>query len=286
MRIPRVQSFEFCDLPDVPAALRSLTPTFLEAAFRVTRSYAAVTRPLSRALRRAGARRIVDLGSGGGGPVLLLLDQLERREGLRVPAVLSDRFPDAAALAAAQRRRPQQVSVAPAPVDACAVPPALHGFRTLFQLLHHFPAAAARGVLRDAARQGAGIAVFEVTHRSVLGLLQILLLPFAVLLLTPFVRPLPLWRILLTYVVPIAPLVVTWDGLISVLRSYTPGELAAMTASIDGELAEAAGGARYEWEQGAAWRGMQKISWLIGTPAGTPAGTPVDPPPVAPDRLS
>ena len=44
-----------------------------------------------------------------------------------------------------------------------------------------------------------GIAIFEVTQRTPLGFLQLLLLPFAVLFATPFVRPLPLWRLCLLY---------------------------------------------------------------------------------------
>lgn len=266
----RRQAFEFCDLPGCPAPLRSLTPTFLEAAFRVTRSYAVVTRPLAAALRRAGATRIVDLGSGGAGPVLLVQELLRRRESLDVPALLSDKFPNHAAFVAAQQRRPGRITFADDPVDARAVPPALDGFRTLFQLLHHFPPEAARAILRDAAKKRAGIAVFEVTHRSLLGLAQILLLPFAVLFVTPFIRPLPLWRLVLTYLVPLAPLLITWDGLISVLRSYTPAELRAFTDEITAEGAAPG----YRWEQGSAWHGLQKISWLIGTPEPAAASGP------------
>jgi hypothetical protein len=256
----RAQLFEFCDLPRLPAPLRSLTPTFLSAAFSATRSYTVAAKPLGEALRKTGARELLDLGSGGAAPLRLVLGELERREGLRVRALLSDKFPDEAALQVACQHRESagRLSYLVDSVDATAVPRQLTGFRTLFQLLHHFPPQAARSVLQDAVQAGVGIAVFEVTQRRVLGLLQALLVPFGVWLFTPFVRPLPLWRLVLTYLFPVIPLVVFWDALVSTLRSYTPDEL--------GELCAGLVGPRYRWVQGGAWKGLQKITWLIGYP--------------------
>ena len=46
-----------------------------------------------------------------------------------------------------------------------------------------------------------------------------------VLLLTPFVRPFKWSRILLTYVVPLVPLIVVFDGTMSFLRLYLEHEL-------------------------------------------------------------
>jgi hypothetical protein len=254
----RAQLFEFCELDHLPAPLRSLTPTFLSAAFSLTRSYTVASRPLAQALRSTGSRELLDLGSGGAVPVCTLLDELRRREGLEVRALLSDKFPDLRGLAATCAKRQDGTRYLVDPVDATAVPPQLTGFRTLFQLLHHFPPHTARAVLQDAVRAGVGIAVFEVTQRRVLGLLQVLLVPFAVLLCTPFVRPLPLWRLVFTYLVPIIPLVIFWDAVVSTLRSYTADELRQMVEDLPGP--------RYRWVQGGAWKSLQKITWLIGYP--------------------
>jgi hypothetical protein len=64
--------------------------------------------------------------------------------------------------------------------------------------------------------------------------------PFFVLLHTPKIRPFRWSRLLLTYLLPVVPLLVMVDGIISCLRSYTTEELTAMTASLTG--------APYEWE--------------------------------------
>jgi len=60
--------------------------------------------------------------------------------------------------------------------------------------------------------------------------------------LTPFVGRLTWQRFLLTYVLPLAPAIILWDGLVSVFRTYTPDELTAMAQSIDDS--------NYDWEAG------------------------------------
>ena len=61
-----------------------------------------------------------------------------------------------------------------------------------------------------------------------------LIVPLLVLLVTPFVRPFSLARLLLTYLVPVLPLLILWDGIVSCLRTYRPDELLALTAGLDG----------------------------------------------------
>jgi O-antigen/teichoic acid export membrane protein len=84
--------------------------------------------------------------------------------------------------------------------------------------------------------------VFEFSERSLRGLLLILLSPLFVLLFTPAVRPFRWSRLLLTYPVPVLPLVVPFDGVASTLRSYRVEELR--------EIADAVGGEEYQWEVG------------------------------------
>jgi hypothetical protein len=45
-------------------------------------------------------------------------------------------------------------------------------------------------------------------------------------------------KALLTYLVPLIPLVATWDGIVSVLRIYGEDELRAMTSPYDSYLWE------------------------------------------------
>ena len=85
-----------------------------------------------------------------------------------------------------------------------------------------------------------------------------LLMPLFTWLLTPKMRPFRWSRLLLTYLIPIIPLVVLWDGLVSCLRTRTPEELLALTSSFP----------RYDWQAGyARGQGTWLTSvYLIGQP--------------------
>ena len=54
----------------------------------------------------------------------------------------------------------------------------------------------------------------------------------AVLAPTPFIRPVRVSRLLLTYVVPVVPLCTWWDGMVSCLRAYSPEELSGLVESL------------------------------------------------------
>ncbi len=45
------------------------------------------------------------------------------------------------------------------------------------------------------------------------------------LCVTPFIRPFRLSRLLLTYLIPIIPLITLFDGIVSCLRTYSPTDL-------------------------------------------------------------
>ncbi len=255
----RYHLFEFCDLPWLPPFLRSLTPTFLEAAFRLLGSYSVAISPLADALRATGSRELIDLGSGGAGPLPLLLDGLAKQEGLLVRAKMSDKFPNVVALSEASRRDPERLSFVSTSVDATAVPEHEMGLRTMFQLLHHFPPDAARAILQDAVSKQRGIAIFEVTQRRMIGVVLALLIPFVVFVVTPLIRPISPLRLFLTYVLPIAPLIIAWDALVSTLRSYTESELHELTAGL--------GGPSFVWKVGHGRKLLTEVTWLIGHPA-------------------
>ena len=66
----------------------------------------------------------------------------------------------------------------------------LAGFRTVFTAFHHFPPAEARAILAAAVRDRRGIAIAEGAARIPIALASMLLVPLAVWLMTPAIRPL------------------------------------------------------------------------------------------------
>jgi hypothetical protein len=259
----RLHLFEFHDQPWFPCGLRDLLTDFMSYFAVAFRPYRPVVPFLLPQIGKLKPKRIVDLCSGAGGPAESLL-QLCREEPewpADVQVVLTDKYPNCGAYRLLQERYGTVVSFVDRPVDARNVPAELSGFRTLFTSFHHFRPETARKVLADAVRQGQPIAVFEYTERNFLiwGL-PLLLTPMLLWAVTPFMRPFRWRRLLWTYVLPVVPLVTTWDGLVSCLRTYSPAELLDLSSA-------ACPTGTYIWRAGRLQSfGACRITYLIGTP--------------------
>jgi hypothetical protein len=240
----RLHLVEIHDLPGCPASLRDALTDFLAFSVNLAGAYDPAGPLLRRAVARAGARRIVDLCSGAGGPWRRLASEVG------VPVLLTDLYPHQAGTGA--------LRLHPEPVDARAVPPELDGFRTIFTAFHHFPPRAARAILADAVNRGQGIGIFEVARRAPRELAVIAFTWLGTLLAAPFVRPWRWSRLLWTYLPPALPLVGTFDGVVSCLRTYTKAELAELVRGLD----------TYDWDIGDFRGGWSPLrgTYLIGVP--------------------
>ncbi len=258
--MPRLHLVELEDLPWFPAPVRDAGTGYLQFMIHAGDAYAPAIPLLAQAVRRSGATRLVDLCSGGGGPWRRLKGELAAA-GLDLPVVLTDKFPNAGAADAIKGNGAMDgVSFHPTPVDACHVPATIGGFRTMFTAFHHFRPQAARAVLEDAVASGAPIAIFESTKRSLPCIIFMLLALFIVLLVMPWVRPFRLTNLLFTYLIPLVPLMILWDGIVSALRTYDVRELQSLVDSVQG-------GERFHWDIGELpAKGPIPITYLIGTP--------------------
>ena len=192
--------------------------------------------PLLRAvMRQAGTAAIIDLGSGGGGPIAGLAATL-LKDGSADSITLTDLYPNLATLERLAARFPGQLRVQPDPVDATDVPSSLRGVRTLINAFHHLPPSIARRVLASAVEAGEAICVFEISDRSFAMTALVLLTPLYAMFSTAVLRPLRPGRFFWTFVIPLIPLVCTWDGIVSQLRAYTVPELLALTHGLDGQV--------------------------------------------------
>jgi len=263
MPIPRLHLFELEDQPWFPAVVRDLATDylhFMETTFSLHRP---VVPLLADALRATNTNHIIDLCSGGAGPVPALQKSLAA-DGLVVRFTLTDRFPNVPAFEKAAAAAPGAIAFVRDPVDARSVPGELVGFRTLFNSFHHFRTDDAVAVLRDAARASQPIGVFEIPDRRLGTLIPMLLLtPLMVWLATPFIRPFRWRRLLWTYLIPLVPLTCWWDGIVSQLRAYTPTELERLAAEV--------GVKEYKWRTGLVPIGSTpgRLTYLIGYPAPT-----------------
>lgn len=250
--LPRLHLFEFLDQPWLPGPLRRGEVDYLRVVLDRLRPYDGMAPRLAELLRAAGTDRVIDLCSGAGGPWRTLLPKL-RAVHEEAEVVLTDLHPTPV------EELPPGMHYRGTPVDATRVPEELTGVRTLFEGLHHFPPERARALLADAATRGVPFAAFELTQRSPLSILfQLLLIVPLVWGFTPLIRPVRGWRLVLTYLVPIIPLLILWDGVVSSLRTYAPTDLERLTAGL--------GGDGYRWSSGIHRARGVSITYLIGQP--------------------
>jgi len=258
MPIPRLQLFELEDFAWFPGTIRNLATDYLH--FVETRF--ALHRPaiplLAQILERANTTQLIDLCSGGGGPVAAACDALHDL-GFAVRFTLTDKYPNIDAYRRLCELN-EGLNFISGAIDATRVPKELRGIRTIFNSFHHFAPDDARLVLKCAVESGHPIGIFEIPERSVAAIVPLLLTPLFVTIATPFIRPF-LWRRLVwTYLLPLVPLTCWWDGLVSQLRAYTANEMLELTRGLT----------EYDWTAARApiMGTHGSLTYLIGVPKG------------------
>jgi hypothetical protein len=246
LRLTEIEDASWC-----PPLVRTFALDHLRTLFTLLHPYRRIERVLAQAVKDAKATRIIDLCSGSGGPWMSIRPPC--------PVILTDQYPQPTVV----QSLPQEVTYFNAPVDARTAPDCFDGFLTLFTAFHHFSPQEGKALLERAATRGQGIAVFETTERSMRSLVLIILSVLSVFLLAPVTKPFGVGRLILTYLIPMVPALLLFDGIVSVLHSYSPAELR--------KLSEGLGGTDYTWRsERIPGRGlMPPLTFLVGVPGNT-----------------
>lgn len=245
---------EIHEQPWFPAALRDHVTDTLQFLFDAIKIYRPITSRLSSAISASGTDRVLDLCSGAGGPWTWLLPAVSNHDSAAVRVTLTDRFPNLIAFRRLQEQSAGAIDFIADPVDAQKIPPQLCGFRTMFSTLHHFTPDEIVAILRCAAAQGQGIGFFEAARRRPRTIFYACLMPLAALVGVPFMRPFRFTRLLWTYLLPVIPFVLLFDGVLSCLRAYKPDEIRDLVSRAHAE--------NYTWD--IADSGA--VTYLVGIP--------------------
>lgn len=220
----------FAELEDrawFPAWLRSWVVDHLSYAQDFIDPYEELVPVAERLLRQLPTPRILDLCSGAGaGPCLLQRALLSRGHDCEV--WLSDLHPN---LEAFRRRQGPKVRILERPLDATAVPADFVGVRTLFNSFHHLAPSDARVLLQQAAAAQQPVLVVETAARNLGAITIVGLLALSCWWTALAIRPWSVRRMLFTYAVPVIPMVVLVDGLLSCLRTYSAEEIQTLVGS-------------------------------------------------------
>jgi hypothetical protein len=253
----RFELHEIHDHPSFPGPLRDLVTDAMQKVWDIGSSHNSILDPLLEAMGHAKTREVLDLCSGGGGPWRKLAAKSLVEKTPKIAVRLSDKYPNRNAFHGG-KTAPEVLCYHPSPVDATMIPGHLRGFRTFFSAFHHFDRDTAERILSDAVESGRGVGVFELAERSPRTMLALLLIPPMTWLLTPVVMPFSWRRLFWTYVIPVVPFVLFYDGVVSCLRAYSPEELEELIGPLKRP--------GYEWKIGKARNGIAPVNYLLGYP--------------------
>jgi hypothetical protein len=244
----RFQLFEIADQGWCPSTIRRAVTAFLATVGSRTGIYQPTVDVLKRALEQATSKGVVVLCAGSGGGILDVANALPPDTRI----LLTDLSPDTSFTSSSS-----MISYDARSIDARDIPADLKGTRVFYGSFHHFAPRDAKAILHAAVLANETIAIFEGTERSFRGIAVCLLIPILVLIMMPQIRPFRILWIVLTYLIPVLPAIILWDGLVSSLRSYTQKEMRALVETLEA----------YEWEVGVlSGPHREHISYLLGTP--------------------
>lgn len=253
----RIHLFEFEDQNWFPKFLRNYGTDFLQFLSNKTKMYKPIISIIEKGIKASSNNQIIDLGSGGGGGLIWLNEQL-RTTNPNLKILLTDYFPNIAAFEHTKKQA-ANFDFIKTPVDARNVPKDLIGLRTQFLSLHHFKPNDAKKILQNAVDSKNPVAIFEAQERSFLSLFAMFFSPISLFFTTPFIRPFKLGRIIFTYLIPIVPLFVWWDGMVSSLRTYSVKEMNSLVNGLDNSDS-------FTWEIDKVKSGPGVVLYLLGTP--------------------
>jgi hypothetical protein len=235
----RIHAFEWNDTASSPAWLKESIVETLGRGLRWGRIYRGIGPVFAEFLRRVGTTSVLDLASGSGEPCTILIASLEQAGETTPSFVVSDLFPDVAALKEVAERHPGKIDVVAESVDATNVPEKIdRPARTIITAFHHFPPELAKRILADCVAKKRAVFIVEAFPRKVLRLLAVMPAMAVAAFANPFVaREHRAIKLVLTWLIPLIPLLGLWDAVVSVLRVHSESELRAMVEPLGGGFA-------------------------------------------------
>ncbi len=263
----RIELFEFEDFPQFPSWIRTSITNLIVVLQKMMGTSDLLAALLLRIHERHNFSKIVDMGSGSGGAMPILLEKLNAQSNNNFELLLTDLHPnptfvkDINASGIANLRYQEQ------PLDATNLSQAPEGLKTMMNCFHHMSPKKAKQILGSAQENNQAILIYELTDNSIPTIAWWLFLPLSLVILivmvifmTPFVRPLSFKQVFFTYLIPIIPLFYAWDGQASAARTYSLDDIRELLATLPKS--------NYTWELEIARKENGKAAgyYLLGLP--------------------
>ncbi len=243
----RIQLFEFEDFNWLPDTIRTSLTNLIVVLHRLLGTADVITSLIQKVRSNHEFSQVVDLGSGSGGAMLEVAEQLNEEEKDVVDFLLTDLHPNADLVQKINARQLPNLHYLKTSVNATDFEQTPEGLKTMVNSFHHMPPETAKKILKSAQDNREAILIYEIGENFVPTILWWLLLPLSLVILiimslvmTLFVRPLTFKQLFFTYLIPIVPLIYAWDGQASTMRTYTFDDIKFLIQDFENES--------YHWE--------------------------------------
>lgn len=264
----RIELFEFEDFSWFPGVIRSGMTRLIVVLHKILGTTDVLATLISRIRKEHSFDQIVDIGSGSGGAMPMVIEKINTQApGSPIRLLLTDLHPNRTIVEYFNKQERKDLKYSSQSLDATNFKDVPTGFKTMVNSFHHMPPDKAKSILKSAAENNEGILIYEIGENFVPTLLWWLLLPISLVILivmslfmTPFVRPISWKQLLFTYLIPIIPLCYAWDGQASTMRTYTSDDIAILLDGIEKE--------DYQWKIEAAKKenGKKLGYYILGLP--------------------
>lgn len=250
--------FEFEDFDWYPASFRNIQTDFLQLIMQTFDVFVNVYPKIFKVVKKTNHKNFIDFCSGGGGVILHLRKAFKENFSEEFNAVLTDKYPNVEAFKKLNKSTNGEVKFSEDSVDVTEINDDFIGFWTVFNAFHHLSPFAATKFLNKAVEKSMPIAIVEPLDKNIFTIFfQSVFLVLFMFLSFPFLKTFTLKTFLFTYLIPVIPFCVVWDGWISVLKVYRKVDVKKMVSIADQDK-------KYTWEIGLEKHKFGKVSYIIG----------------------
>lgn len=226
----RLELFEFEDFNWLPNVIRTGVTNLIKVLHRLIGTTDVLVDIITACREKVNFSQIVDLGSGSGGAMVGVIEELNKNNTNEAPVqlLLSDKYPNEKVVERINNLGLPNVKYLKDSVDAIEIDKSPKGLKTMVASFHHMKPGVAKQILTSAEKNQEPILIYEIAENNIPVIIWWILLPISLLILvlmslvmTPFVRPLTATQLFFTYIIPVIPLVYAWDGQASIMRTYT-----------------------------------------------------------------
>ena len=259
----RIHWFEFEDQSWFPNWIRKCMTKYIAALHRKFGTSQIIADNLSPIIEKYKVRNILDLCSGSGGPMInttrILNDQFENHS---INLTMTDLYPNDEVITKFNSKNEIGISYHDKPINAAEKNDLGYDMMSMICSFHHMEPKVASSILQNAVNSQKPFYIFELSDNSapiIPALIIGLPLTFIMtLVMSIFVRPMSVQQLVFTWLIPIIPLLIAWDGTISNLRTYTKKDLNELIDSIHSD--------NYVWDINTIKTKTGKMMSIIGYP--------------------